>query len=82
MVRFLANHIFRITDLSQNLDLSIFENSSPAHVNRILLHHVQWTLHFKTTYSARKIWSYIEGGLKVEGHLYGIYKSCVIDGRS
>ncbi len=31
---------------------------------------VQWSLHFKTTHSARKMWSYIEGGLKIEGHLY------------
>ena len=35
---------------------------------------VQWSLHFKTTRSTIRIWSQIEGGLKMEGNLPGILK--------
>ncbi len=31
---------------------------------------MQWSLHFKTACSAQKIWSQIEGYLKMEGYLY------------
>ncbi len=33
-------------------------------------YHLQWSLHFKTTRSASKISSYIEGGFKMEGYLH------------
>ncbi len=32
--------------------------------------HVQWSLRFKTMHSPNKIWSYIEGGLKIEVYIY------------
>ncbi len=31
---------------------------------------LQWSLRFKTAYSASKVWSEIEGSLKIEGCLY------------
>ncbi len=43
---------------------------------------LQWSLWFKTAHSAGKIWSYIEGGLKLEGYLYWKYTSGVTDIRS
>ena len=27
---------------------------------------VQWSLYFKTTHGTKKMWSYIEGGLKIK----------------
>ncbi len=34
------------------------------------IHLIQWSLNFKTTCSATKIWSYIEGGLEMKGYLH------------
>ncbi len=58
-------------------------DSESLHMSYYLSIHVQWSLYFKTAHGAKKMWSYIAGGLKIKvlQHTkwhYGIKSSCLI----
>ena len=50
-----------------------------VHGSTCPLINIQWYLRFKTAHLASKIWSQIEGGLKIEAYLYWKYTSGITD---